>query len=144
MVAERRYSESALEAVGQRRGGFPAQQIELVSKRAVGREKHPIRHRPIAGADKQRTINVRYIKELALKMLPPDSHLRVLILQESDEVPLESLPTRIGLWLRLNILETQDTLGERTRVPAPLSGCRRGACPYMPAHDGGEGFGGGI
>jgi hypothetical protein len=144
MVAERRYSESALEAVGQRRGGFPAQQIELVSKRAVGRKKHPIRHRPIAGADKQRTINVRYIKELALKMLPPDSHLRALILQESDEVPLESLPTRIGLWLRLNILETQDTLGERTHVPAPVSGHRRGTCPYTPAHEGGEGSGGGI
>jgi hypothetical protein len=53
---------------------------------------------------------VRHIKKLALKMLPPGSHLRELILQEPDEVPVESLPVRIGLWLRLNTLEAQDVL----------------------------------
>jgi hypothetical protein len=89
-------------------------------------------------------VSVRWVKRLASEKLPPGSHLRELILQEPDEVPVYVLPVKLGTWLRLNALETRDTLGERTCVPAPVSSYRRGACPYTPAHDGGEGSGGGI
>ena len=50
-------------------------------------------------------ISLRGIKRLALELLPSNSHLRELILEEAEEIDLKALPIKLGMWIRLNQIE---------------------------------------
>jgi len=64
-------------------------------------------------------VNIRGIKKLASEKLPTNSHLRELILQEPDEINVESFPIKLGLWLRLNSIENRAAAIANRGRPTP-------------------------
>lgn len=57
----------------------------------------------IPGANR---LDIRRLKDFAMRNLPEDSKLRTLILSERDELSIEEFLVKMGVWLRLLTLES--------------------------------------
>ena len=55
---------------------------------------------------KANKLDVRRLKDFALKALPKDSKLRTLILSEKDEISVEEFLAKVSIWLKLLTLES--------------------------------------
>lgn len=60
----------------------------------------------IANAPKPSRLDMRRLKDFALKTLPEDSKLRILLLSEKDELSVEEFVAKVGIWLKLLTLES--------------------------------------
>ncbi|MBO3800175.1 MAG: hypothetical protein FGF52_03885 [Candidatus Brockarchaeota archaeon] len=55
---------------------------------------------------KANKLDMRRLKDFALKSLPEDSKLKALILSEKDEISVEEFLAKMSVWLKLLALES--------------------------------------
>ena len=54
-------------------------------------------------------VNIKPLKKDFARNLPPESHLRQLLLEEADEVDAADYCARLSVWLRLMEIESRES-----------------------------------